>query len=79
MQTLGRDVEELPAPGHRLDFQAVQRGQRWIVGFECAEREEVNAFNRMPDTLLGEESRERFHLRHLRHGPIMNGAVLMAL
>jgi hypothetical protein len=26
----------------------------------------------MPDALLGEESGERFHLRHLRHGPIMN-------
>ena len=43
MQTLGGNVEELASPGHRLDLQAVQRGQRWIVGLECAEGDKIDA------------------------------------
>src|SRR4029453_6940100 len=71
MQPLGGEVEELASSRHRLDLQAVQRGQRWVVGLERAEGNEINSSNRVPDTLLGEKPRQRFHLRHLGHGPIM--------
>src|SRR5512132_1176166 len=59
MQTLSSDVQKLAPPGHGLDLQAVQRGQRWIVGLERAESDKINAIERTPDALFGEKPRER--------------------
>src|SRR5215211_5578840 len=72
VQPLGGKVKELASSSHRLDLQPVERRQRWIVGLECTEGDEIDASNGSPDTVLAQEPRERFHLRHFGHAPIMN-------
>jgi hypothetical protein len=67
MQPVTVDVEELPVPGDRRDRQALERGDRRIVGLEHGEPGDVDLGHHAADTALFEEVGQGLDLGELRH------------
>ena len=61
------EVEELAASRDRINGQAGERRDWWVVRLQHADRRDLDARHDVADSLLGKEVGKRLHLRKFRH------------